>query len=104
MRVVVYGAYGHTGRFVVRALRERGVRPVLAGRDGGRLARLDGGPDAERAVADLGSPHALDALLDGADAVVNCAGPFATTADPLIAAALRTGTPYLDIAAEPDVV
>jgi hypothetical protein len=32
--------------------------------------------------------------------VINCAGPFATTAAPVIEAALRAGIPYVDVAAE----
>ncbi|MFD2356383.1 saccharopine dehydrogenase [Nonomuraea ferruginea] len=32
--------------------------------------------------------------------MVNCAGPFATTAAPVIEAALRAGIPYVDVAAE----
>ena len=38
--VAVFGAYGHTGRFVVAELRERGFVPLLAGRDAGRLQAL----------------------------------------------------------------
>ena len=32
--------------------------------------------------------------------MINCAGPFATTAAPVIEAALRAGIPYVDVAAE----
>ncbi len=31
--VTVFGAYGHTGRFVVSELRKRGWTPILSGRD-----------------------------------------------------------------------
>ena len=37
---MVYGATGHTGRFVVAELLERGFTPVLSGRDGARLESL----------------------------------------------------------------
>jgi NADPH:quinone reductase-like Zn-dependent oxidoreductase len=37
-RVLVYGAAGHTGRFVVDELRRRGLTSVLAGRSAARLA------------------------------------------------------------------
>ncbi|OEJ97688.1 saccharopine dehydrogenase family protein [Streptomyces thermolilacinus] len=100
-RVVVFGAYGHTGRFVVAALRERGFVPVLAGRDPGRLRALaesEGGLDARPASAD--DAASLDRALAGTAAVINCAGPFATTAAPVIEAALRAGIPYVDVAAE----
>jgi saccharopine dehydrogenase-like NADP-dependent oxidoreductase len=91
--VMVYGASGHTGRFVVAELRKRGITPILAGRN---IDQLD--PAARQAAAD--DPAALDRALAGADAVINCAGPFAVTAAPLIEAALRAGIPYVDVAAE----
>ena len=39
-RVLVYGATGHTGRFVVDELLRRGLTPVLAGRSAERLAAV----------------------------------------------------------------
>jgi len=38
--VAVYGAYGHTGRFVVSELRKRGWTPILSGRDSDKLNAL----------------------------------------------------------------
>jgi saccharopine dehydrogenase-like NADP-dependent oxidoreductase len=124
--VVVYGATGHTGRFVVAELAARGFTPILSGRNATRLngtevhparaddpgaldgrdvppARLDdrdslSGYDVRPASVD--DPRALDRVLEGAVAVINCAGPFATTAGPVIEAALRAGIPYVDVAAE----
>ncbi|HEY3472540.1 MAG TPA: saccharopine dehydrogenase NADP-binding domain-containing protein, partial [Amycolatopsis sp.] len=90
--VLVYGAYGHTGRFVVAELRERGFTPILSGRD---AAKLPGGRPAS-----VDDPAALDRALDGVAAVINCAGPFAATALPLAEAAIRAGIPYVDVAAE----
>ncbi|MFE7170368.1 saccharopine dehydrogenase family protein [Streptomyces sp. NPDC057616] len=99
--VTVYGAYGHTGRFVVTHLRERGFVPVLSGRDPRKLqvlAQERPGLDVRPAAVD--DPASLDRALDGAAAVINCAGPFATTAAPLIEASMRAGIPYVDVAAE----
>ncbi|AJP02732.1 saccharopine dehydrogenase [Streptomyces cyaneogriseus subsp. noncyanogenus] len=99
--VAVFGAYGHTGRFVVARLRERGFVPVLSGRDAGRLRELAASePGFEVRPATVDDPASLDRALAGAAAVVNCAGPFATTAGPVIEAALRAGIPYVDVAAE----
>ncbi|MFC9132742.1 saccharopine dehydrogenase family protein [Streptomyces sp. NPDC057099] len=103
--VTVFGAYGHTGRFVVAELRARGFVPVLSGRDAGKLralaASLPGAPGVlEVRPASVDDPGSLDRALDGADAVINCAGPFAVTAAPVIEAALRAGIPYVDVAAE----
>ncbi|KAB8190645.1 NAD(P)H-binding protein [Nonomuraea phyllanthi] len=97
--VAVYGAYGHTGRFVVAELRERGHVPLLAGRDHDKLL-AEAGPGLEARPASVDDPASLDRALDGAAAVINCAGPFATTAAPLVEAALRAGIPYVDVAAE----
>jgi short subunit dehydrogenase-like uncharacterized protein len=102
MRVAVYGATGHTGRFVVAELLRRGHAPVALGRNESALdaavAAFDG--TVERRVAALDSPDSLDRALGDADAVVHCAGPFLDTAEPLIEAALRTRIHYFDLAAE----
>ena len=77
-RVVVYGATGHTGRFVVAELVRRGVSTVASGRSAEQLDRLFAGLEVRRAcVEDAGS---LDRALAGTVLVVNCAGPFALTA------------------------
>ncbi|GAA0262519.1 saccharopine dehydrogenase NADP-binding domain-containing protein [Saccharothrix mutabilis subsp. mutabilis] len=96
--VAVYGAYGHTGRFVVAELRGRGHTPLLLGRDRAKLVAHAGGLEVRQASVD--DPAALDRALAGAAAVVNCAGPFATTAGPLVEAASRAGIAYVDVAAE----
>ena len=83
-KIAVYGASGHTGRFVLAELEKRGHTPLPFG----------------RAQATADNPAALDQALANADAVINTAGPFATTALPLIAAAERAGIPYVDVAAE----
>lgn len=99
--VTVFGAYGHTGRFVVAHLQERGFVPVLSGRDADKLRELAVTvPGAEVRPASVDDPASLDRALAGAHAVINTAGPFATTAAPVIEAALRAGIPYVDVAAE----
>lgn len=99
--VIVYGAYGHTGRFIVAELERRGFRPILSGRDEAKLRILaNRHPGADVRAANVEDPAALDHALAGASALINCAGPFATTSGLLIEAALRAGIPYLDVAAE----
>lgn len=51
--------------------------------------------------ASVEDPASLDRALAGAAAVINCAGPFAATVEPVVDAALRAGIPYLDITGEP---
>jgi hypothetical protein len=102
MRIAVYGAAGHTARFVLAELLRRGHTPVAIGRDELKLAAAVAAYDGvvERRVAGLDSPESLDRALAGAGAVIHCAGPFLDTAEPLIAAALRTRVHYFDLAAE----
>lgn len=99
--VAVFGAYGHTGRFVTTELRDRGFVPLLSGRDPGKLQALAvSHPGLGVRPASIDDPASLDRALDGAAAVINCAGPFAATAAPVIEAALRAGIPYVDVSAE----
>jgi saccharopine dehydrogenase-like protein len=87
-QVMVYGASGHTGRFIVDELRRRGVEPVLAGRStGDRVFGLD---DAD----------AVRRGLDGIGVVINAAGPFLDTGLPLARGAVAAGAHYLDVTAE----
>ncbi|WP_410657089.1 saccharopine dehydrogenase family protein [Amycolatopsis sp. lyj-112] len=100
-KVAVFGAYGHTGRFVVAELSERGFGVVASGRDEAKLLDLAADrPGLDVRQASVDDPASLDRALEGADAVINAAGPFADTAAPVIEAALRAGLPYLDVAAE----
>ncbi len=99
--ITVFGAYGHTGRFVVSELCKRGWTPILAGRDRARLKAVgDAHPALEVRVAMMNDPASLDYAVTGAAAVINCAGPFIDTAAPVIEAALRSRIHYLDVAAE----
>jgi Saccharopine dehydrogenase NADP binding domain len=99
--ITIFGAYGHTGRFVVRELRERGFVPILSGRDDAKLKEMGyAHPESELRKATVDDPASLDRALSGAVAVINCAGPFIDTAAPVIDAALRASIHYLDVAAE----
>jgi hypothetical protein len=99
--VTVFGAYGHTGRFVVSELRQRGWTPILSGRDSDKLNALGNvHPGLDLRPARVDDSTSLDRALVGSTAVINCAGPFARTSAAVIEAALRAKIPYLDVAAE----
>jgi short subunit dehydrogenase-like uncharacterized protein len=99
--VAVFGAAGHTGRFVVAELLRRGLTPVAVGRDSAKLKEA-GFQDRDVAVrtASIEDPASLERAFAGTAAIINCAGPFLDTADAVIAAALRAGIHYLDVTAE----
>lgn len=106
MFVLLYGAAGHTGQFIAAELVRRGLRPLLAGRDQGRLeqlaARIGGG--AEIATCPVDDHARLTALATKSVAILNAAGPFSDTAPQLIEAAIRAHRPYFDVSGEPFVV
>jgi hypothetical protein len=99
--VAVFGAAGHTGRFVVSELLRRGIVPIAIARDAAVLATANF-PEGKilRRQASTDDPDLLDRALEGAHLVINCAGPFLETADAVAAAALRAGIHYLDVTAE----
>lgn len=99
--IIVYGAYGHTGRFVVAELLRRGLTPILSGRSKEKLKALgDEHPELKTRAASIDDPAAIDHAFRDAALVINCAGPFLDTAAPIIEAALRAGVHYLDVTAE----
>ena len=109
--VAVFGATGHTGRFVVAELLSRGIVPIAIARDLAALTAANfpghearghetGAREILRRKASIDDVESLDQALDGAQAVINCAGPFLETADAVAAAALRAGIHYLDVTAE----
>lgn len=100
--IVVYGATGFTGTLVAHELRRRGLDFVLSGRSAGKLAALAselGGDVATRAVA-LDDLDGLRHLLGDARVVINCAGPFVRYGEPVVRAAVETGTHYVDTTGE----
>src|SRR5688500_18389325 len=64
--VVVYGATGHTGRFIVAELVRRGLTPIVSGRDRARLDELaEEWPGAIVRPATVDDPGSLDLALAG---------------------------------------
>ena len=96
----IYGANGYTGELIAREAARRGLRPVLAGRREEAIAPLARELSLEHRAVELEDAAGLDALLRGRALVLHCAGPFARTSAPMVAACLRTGAHYLDITGE----
>ncbi|XP_078430245.1 saccharopine dehydrogenase [Wolffia australiana] len=115
--VVIFGASGFTGKYVVReALKFLGNPPssplqtlALAGRNPAKLAaalRWAAAPSPPPPVpiiaADVDDPASLLAVCRQARLVLNCVGPFRLYGDPVVAACVRAGADYLDICGEPE--
>jgi len=93
--LAVYGAGGHTGRFVVDEALRRGFAVRAVGRDATRLP-----PHVPGVAAGIDEPEALARAFAGCDVVINCAGPFLDTAAPVARAAIAVGAGYIDVTAE----
>lgn len=97
---LIYGANGYTGELIARAAGARGHRPILAGRNAAAVGALAQELGLQPRAFGLDDPRALDAGLAGAGLVLNCAGPFSRTAEPVASACLRLGAHYLDVTGE----
>jgi short subunit dehydrogenase-like uncharacterized protein len=103
--IAVYGAYGHTGKFIVAELQRQGYNLIISGRDHQKLLDLKlEYPNAVLKAADISDSKSLDEAFSGTKVIINCAGPFLDTAKPIIESALRLGIHYIDLSAEQKAV
>lgn len=103
--IAVYGAYGHTGKFIVASLSKQGYNLILSGRDQEKLIKLNKEyPQFKIKAADISDPKTLDEAFSGAKIIINCAGPYLDTAEPIIQSALRVQGHYIDLSAEQKAV
>lgn len=98
--ILLYGAYGYTGALVARRAAATGVPLVLAGRNLEPLAALAAELGFEARAFSLGDTRGVGEALAGIRVVLNCAGPFSSTAVPLAHHCLQAGVHYLDITGE----
>ncbi|MDQ6868733.1 MAG: saccharopine dehydrogenase NADP-binding domain-containing protein [Pseudomonadota bacterium] len=104
MEWMIYGANGYTGELIAREAKRQGMTPVLAGRSRAKIAALASELKLPSKAFRLEAPSEIVAALRGVRLVLNCAGPFSKTADPLMRACLATKAHYLDITGEIDVL
>jgi short subunit dehydrogenase-like uncharacterized protein len=100
--IAVYGATGYTGRLVVAELLKADVDFIVSGRSPEKLdaLRAEFELDAPARAARLDDPASLRELLADSAVVIDCAGPFVKFGEPVLAAAVETGTHYLDTTGE----
>jgi short subunit dehydrogenase-like uncharacterized protein len=100
--LLIYGATGYTGRLISSIALDRGLDFIVAGRTSNKLSPLALSLGVSSCTFDMKDPSIIDHHLEGVRVLLNCAGPFVKTAEPLVAACIRQGVHYLDIAAEFD--
>src|SRR5580698_837659 len=101
---ILYGATGYTGRAIAEEAARRGLRPILASRNAQSVAELAQRLKLEHRVFDLSDASTLRQGIRGARLVLHCAGPFSSTAAPMMEACLAEHAHYLDITGEIDVI
>ena len=97
---LLYGANGYTGALIARMCSERGLKPILAGRDKSKIETMAKEYGFDWRAFALDDPKAVDVGLKDCAVVLHCAGPFTRTAKPMVDACLRCGVHYLDITGE----
>ena len=98
--ILIYGAYGYTGKLVAQLAAKKQLSALLAGRSEAPLSALAEQLNLPYQVVSLDHAEALESCLRQCKLVIHCAGPFSRTARQMATACLRAGTHYLDITGE----
>src|SRR5437867_12507640 len=89
--LLIYGATGFTGHLMIAGALERGLRPILPGRDEARHAAPAGPLGLEHSTARLGDGPAQHAALRDVRVRLPAAGPFTVTVRPSVEDVLPAG-------------
>jgi short subunit dehydrogenase-like uncharacterized protein len=102
-RLLLYGAYGYTGRLAAELVAAKKLDVVLAGRNHDALAGLGDKLNLRIREVGLNDAKRLAEALNDIACVVHMAGQFAITSTPMLNACLDTRTNYIDITGEIEV-
>jgi short subunit dehydrogenase-like uncharacterized protein len=97
---LIYGSYGYTGSLVAALAVQRGLRPLLAGRDAQKLSTQARELGLDWRAFPLDDASALETALSECDFVLHIAGPYHRTTPRMAEACLRIRRHYLDITGE----
>src|SRR6476660_1859611 len=100
MSFLIYGANGYTGELITRYAAERGLKPILAGRNQNKVAAIAARHGLEHRAFSLDRYEDVDAGIRDVDMVLHCAGPFSLTSQPMVDACIRNKKHYTDITGE----
>lgn len=79
---------------------ERGISPIVAGRDPARVGAVADDLGTAHCVFELDGSETMEEAVASVDVVLHCAGPFIHTAEAMVETCLRLGTHYVDITGE----
>jgi short subunit dehydrogenase-like uncharacterized protein len=97
---LLYGSTGFVGDSIARLAVQKGIRPILAGRNAEKVKTQAHELGLEHRVFDLEDARAIDSALEDVSVVLHCAGPYIHTFKPMVEGCLRVGRHYLDITGE----
>ena len=100
---MIYGANGYTGELIAREAVRRGQKPTLAGRSQVKVQALADELGLEAIGFSLDDANEAARQIKGMAVVLNCAGPFSATAEPMMNACIKAKAHYLDITGEIEV-
>ena len=101
-KLVILGGSGGVGSVAVRSVAalnevDEIVIADLRQEEAAAVARATGNPAVTAVSVDATSPESLASVLAGADAVLNCIGPFYRFGPPILKAAIDAGVNYVDV-------
>ncbi|XP_036405652.1 saccharopine dehydrogenase-like oxidoreductase [Megalops cyprinoides] len=117
--IIVFGASGFTGQFVVEEVARTSaegpkgtLKWAIAGRSrqklekvleqaAGTLSKPELKSEVEVIVADVGEPDSLAAMCKQGVIVLNCVGPYRFYGEPVVKACVENGAHCIDICGEP---
>ncbi|CAG0914766.1 unnamed protein product [Notodromas monacha] len=115
--LVVFGASGFTGHYVVREIlsikkddRYSGLKWAVAGRNENKVKEtlasvsVATGEDLSNVpilIADVKDPASLEKMAEQAEVVVNVVGPYRFFGEPVVKACVEKGASHVDISGEP---
>lgn len=102
--LLVYGAYGYTGKLICEHLREIGQRYTVAGRNDAKTKEIAEEFAVHYKVFSLDNAAEAEKALEDVSVVLHCAGPYSVTSKPMLDACIKTKTHYLDITGEYTVI
>jgi short subunit dehydrogenase-like uncharacterized protein len=102
--ILIYGANGYSGRMIAERLVERGVKPIVAGRNDKAITALGQELGVPSRAFGLDDPQAVSIGLENVSVVVHCAGPYATTFKPMLDSCIQNKVHYLDITGQYQVI
>jgi short subunit dehydrogenase-like uncharacterized protein len=97
---LIYGANGYTGKLILDLCKEKGLNPVIAGRNPKKIEELAREYGFEWKAFSLDNHAIIVQNIEEFELVLHCAGPFIKTAEPMAKACIESSTHYLDITGE----